>query len=101
MITSAGNALYQRNPTMPPMSAAPMMARSSFVRLRCDGIGLERTYDTTIIAMKVKRAMIPVPAASPSTPSARFVPFDPPAMTRKRNGYQPHDSGTETFAIGM
>ena len=34
MITSAGKALNQRNPTAAPISAAPTIARSSFVRLR-------------------------------------------------------------------
>ena len=78
-----------------------MIAMSSFVRLRCAGTGFERTNETTIIAMKVKSAMMPVPAARPSTPSARFVPFDAPAMMRKRNGYQPQESGTDTFTTGM
>jgi hypothetical protein len=48
----------------------------------------------------VKIEMIPVPAASPSTPSARFVPFDAPAMIRKRNGYHAYENGIETFTIG-
>ena len=51
--------------------------------------------------MKVKSAMIPVPARRPSTPSARFVPFAAPAITKKRNAYQPYDSGTVTSITGM
>ena len=77
-----------------------MIARSSFVRLRCEG-GPERTNDMTIIAMNVKIEMIPVPAARPSTPSARFVPFDAPAMMMNRNGYHAYDSGTDTSTTGM
>ena len=47
----------------------------------------------TVIAVKVKTAMIPVPAASPSIPSVRFTPFAAPAMIRNRNGYHAYDSG--------
>ena len=55
MNTSAGNALYQRKPTAAPISAAPMIARSSLVRLRWAGFELERTYETTIIAVYVNK----------------------------------------------
>ena len=37
MNTSAGKALYQRKPIAPPISAAPMIARSSFVSKRWPG----------------------------------------------------------------
>ena len=46
-------------------------------------------------AANVKRAMIPVPAASPSTPSVRFTPFAAPAMIRNSRTYQPHESGSQ------
>ena len=47
----------------------------------------------TVIAVNVKIAMIPVPAASPSMPSVRFTPFAAPAMIRNRNGYHAQESG--------
>ena len=100
MNTSAGNALYQRKPIAAPTSAAPMIARSRSVRFRCP-MEPERTNETTFIAMNVKSAMIPVPASSPSTPSARFVPLAAPAITKKRKTYQPYDSGTVTSITGM
>ena len=70
------------------------------MRFRCAGFELERRNDTTLIAVNVKTAIIPVPAASPSTPSARFVPFAVPAMTMKMNGYQAYESGMFTLKIG-
>ena len=42
----------------------------------------------TFIAVNVKIAMIPVPAASPSIPSVRLTPFAAPAITKKRSPYQ-------------
>jgi len=39
----------------------------------------------TFIAVKVRRAMIPTPTASPSMPSVRFAPFAAPARTRNRS----------------
>ena len=47
----------------------------------------------TVIAVNVKTAMIPVPAARPSMPSVRFTPFAAPAMITNRNGYHAHESG--------
>ena len=86
MKTSAGNALYQRNPTPAPISAAPTSARSSFVSKRWPGRP-ERIQAITFIAAKVKSAMIPVPAARPSIPSARLTAFAVPAITRKSSPY--------------
>src|ERR671924_186727 len=100
MKTSAGKALYQRKPIAPPTSAAPRIARSSFVSTRWPG-GPERMYLMTFIAVNVKRAMIPVPAARPSMPSVRFTPFAAPAMTKKRKTYHPHESCTSQFTIGI
>ena len=91
MNTSAGKALYQRKPIAPPISAAPKIARSSFVSKRCPGAP-ERIQAITAIAVNVKSAMIPVPAARPSRPSVRFTPFAAPAMTRKSSTYQAHES---------
>ena len=99
MNTSAGNALYQRKPIAAPTSAAPMIARSRSVRLRWP-TEPERTNETTFIVVNVKTAMIPVPAASPSTPSARLVAFAVPAMIRKMKGYQAYESGMLTLMIG-
>src|SRR5438445_2042427 len=45
--------------------------------------------------------MIPVPAASPSSPSVRFTPFAVPAITRKSRTYQPHESSTFHWTTGM
>ena len=42
----------------------------------------------TAIAMKVKVAMMPVPAARPSRPSVRLTPLAAPAMTKKSSTYQ-------------
>ena len=100
MITSAGNALYQRNPIVAPISAAPTMARSSRLSKRPPGLP-ERMYVTTEIAVNVISAMIPVPAASPSSPSVRLTPFTVPAMTRKSRTYQPYDSCTFQCTTGM
>ena len=91
MNTSAGHALYQRNPIVPPINAAATIARSSFVSKRCPG-GPERIHEITIIEAKVKSAMITVPAASPSTPSVRLTPFAAPAITRKSRPYQAQES---------
>ena len=91
MNTSAGQALYQRNPIAPPISAAAMIPRSSFVSKRCPGVP-ERIHEITIIAANVKSAMITVPAASPSTPSVRLTPFAAPAITRKSRPYHAYES---------
>src|SRR5438105_600856 len=58
-------------------------------------------YLITFIAVNVKRAMIPVPAARPSRPSVRLTPFAAPAMTKKRNGYQAHESWTFQSTTGI
>ena len=47
-----------------------------------------------LIAVNVIRAMIPVPAASPSIPSVRLTPFAAPAITRKSSTYQSHQRST-------
>ena len=85
MKSSAGKALYQRNPIAAPISAAARIARSSRKSERAP-TSPERMYPITLIERKVNRAMIPVPAASPSRPSVRLAPLAAPAMTRKRNG---------------
>ena len=90
MNTSAGNALYQRKPIAPPISAAPMIARSSFVSKRWFG-GPDRIQAITFIAVNVKIAMIVVPAARPSRPSVRLTPFAVPAITRNSSTYQPYE----------
>src|SRR3954453_2867423 len=100
MITSAGNALYQRKPMVAPISAAPTIARSSLLSKRPPGLP-ERMYVTTEIAVSVSIAMIPVPAASPSRPSVRLTPFVVPAITRNNRTYQPQDSSTFQCAMGM
>ena len=91
MNTSAGQALYQRNPIAAPISAAAAIPRSSFVSKRWPG-GPERIHEITIIEAKVKSAMITVPAASPSTPSVRLTPFAAPAITRKSSPYHAYES---------
>src|SRR3989441_2418291 len=91
MITSAGKALYQRKPIAAPISAAPTMARSRRLSKRPPGFP-ERMYVTTEIAVKVSRAMIPVPAARPSRPSVRLTPLAAPAITRKSSPYQAQES---------
>ncbi len=92
MKISAGKALYQRNPTRAPISAAPTIDRSRRRISRWPG-GPERMKAITVIAVNVKTAMIPVPAARPSMPSVRFTPFAAPAMITNRNGYHAHESG--------
>ena len=88
MKTSAGKALYQRKPTSSPdQRGADDRQVEVGVTSRWPGAP-ERMYAITVIAVKVKTAMIPVPAASPSIPSVRFTPFAAPAMIRNRNGYQ-------------
>ena len=84
MITSAGNALYQRNPIVAPISAPPRIARSRCGMLATPKAGCWlRMKVKTLITVKVKTAMIPAPAASPSMPSARLTPCAAPAMTKK------------------
>ena len=85
MITSAGKALYQRNPIVPPMSAAASVARSRKASLRAPG-SPERSHEMPAIARKVSSAIVATPASRPSIPSVRFAPFTVPAITRKRNG---------------
>src|SRR5438046_10723289 len=82
MNTSAGQALYQRNPIAPPISAAATIARSSGVSNRRPGRP-ERIHDITIIQAQRKSGTIPVPAASPSTPTARLQPAAAPAQTQE------------------
>ncbi len=101
MNTSAGKALNQRKPIAPPISAAPQIAMSSLLTSRSSAEpGLERMKAITLIAVKVKRAMIPVPAASPSRPSVRFTPFAAPAMIRKSSTYQPQPSPYQASTKG-
>src|SRR5581483_2024497 len=100
MNTSAGQALYQRKPMIAPISAAPRMARSRYFWSRWPGAP-DRIHAMTAMAVKVKTAMIPVPAARPSTPSVRFTPLAAPAMMKKSSTYQPQESGTFPFTIGM
>src|SRR5207249_3727857 len=64
MITSAGQALYQRNPIAAPISAAATIARSSFVSNRWPGRP-DRIQAMTFIAANVNNAMIPVGAPGP------------------------------------
>src|SRR6266550_3490813 len=92
--TSAGKALYHRNPMAPPISAAPMIARSSFDKLRSSVRVDERMKAMIAIVVNVNSEMIAVPAASPSTPSLRLTAFDAPAITRKMNPYHAQLSGT-------
>ena len=94
MNTSAGKALYQRKPIAPPISAAPTIARSSFVGAPVTGARAERMYVRTAIVVNVKSEMIAVPAASPSRPSLRLTPFAAPAITRKMKTYQNGPSGS-------
>ena len=87
--------MYQRKPIAPPISAAPMIARSSFDMLRsavCPA-GAERMNAMIAIVVNVKSEMIAVPAARPSSPSLRLTAFDAPAITRKMNPYQAQPSG--------
>ena len=83
MITSAGKALYQRNPIAPPVSAAPRIARSSADASRRSISRAERIHVTTFIAANVISAIIATPTASPSIPSVRFAPLAAPAITMK------------------
>ena len=68
MKTSAGKALYQRKPIAPPISAAPRIARSSYVSSRGGPAAPERIHAITVIAVNVKRAMIPVPGGEAVEP---------------------------------
>ena len=86
MNTSAGNALNQRKPITPPISAAATIARSRYSSLRAATVSAERIQSIEAIASRVSSEIAHVPAASPSIPSVRLTPFDVPAMTRKRNG---------------
>jgi hypothetical protein len=52
------------------------------------------------IAVKAKIAIMLVPAASPSMPSAKLTPFAAPAITKKTSPYQSQSSGSSTSAIG-
>jgi hypothetical protein len=52
------------------------------------------------MAVNVARAMIPVPAASPSTPSARFTPLTAPAMITNSSTYHAGPSQIHLSAIG-
>ncbi len=88
MNTSAGKALYQRKPTIGPDQRRADDREVEVGRTEREPGGPERMYAITVIAVKVKTAMIPVPAARPSMPSVRFTPFAAPAMIKNRNGYQ-------------
>ena len=60
----------------------------------------ERSQAITAIAVNVKTAMIPVPAASPSRPSVKFTAFAVPAIIRNTSRYQPHESGSSPLMTG-
>ena len=98
--TSAGKALNQRKPTQAPISAAPMKAASRRFSIRPWVAVAERMKIVTAMAVKVARAMIPVPAASPSTPSVRFTPLTAPAMIRNTSTYQNGPSGNDLSMTG-
>ena len=100
MKTSAGTALYQRNPTAAPISAAPTIARSSLDRFRSSGLRLDRMKSRTAIVVNVNSEMIAVPAARPSSPSVRLTPFEAPAMTTKMKTYQSGPSGMRQPVTG-
>ena len=76
MKTSAGKALYQRNPIAAPTRAPPRIAWSSASMSRSAALGCPvRMKVTTFMAVNVISAIMPVPAARPSMPSVRFTPF--------------------------
>ena len=54
MNTSAGKALYQRNPIVPPIRAAASVARSRRASLRAPG-SPERSHEMPAIARKVQQ----------------------------------------------
>ncbi len=86
MNISAGNALNQRNPITPPISAAATIAMSRYSSLRAATVSAERIQSIDAIARSVISEIAHVPAARPSIPSVRLTAFEVPAMTRKRNG---------------
>ena len=54
----------------------------------------------TAIAVNVKTAMIPVPAARPSRPSVKFTALAVPAIMKKSSAYHAQDSGSSQFTTG-
>ena len=100
MNISAGNALNQRKPITPPISAAETIAMSRYSSLRPATVSADRSQSISAIASSVMSEIAHVPAASPSTPSVRLTPFDVPAMTRKRNGKYSQWRSTLTSTSG-
>src|SRR5258707_10100432 len=91
MNTSAGCALYQRNPSDEPTRAPQKIVSSPTCGRCCKSRYAEKrawlvTYVRTVSA---PAATTTQPIASPSSPSVRFTAFDDPTMTEttnKRNG---------------
>jgi hypothetical protein len=98
--TSAGKALYQRNPIALPVIAAPRIARSCADASRMSVADAERIHVTMFIAVKVMSEIIPTPTASPSIPSVRFAPFAAPAMIRNRSTKKPKESVIRQSSTG-
>src|SRR4051812_14314187 len=80
MMTSAGNALYQRKPIAAPAGGVPRMGRAGRGRGGGGGSADARTYETTLSAVNVKMGGSGGAAGGPSMPAARFVPFAAPAI---------------------